>query len=231
MCSAGYNFTSWSDSYNNTQSKKGNANGSIYLRQYKNVNLSLTRKPLTILWVPYRKSSRDSLVGNPSSNSHHSNTTILNLLQPQTSQFFGVPSTFSLGESQRIISIIPRDLTSFYPLTLVSNRFKPSSNEEDLKPSLTSVSGLRDVRFLEIMDMILLDSPREKVAGILRNWPPWGWRRSRMAVLLWWLLLLGLLMRLSLELFLFGTHKCRHTLSSVPYLGTCVDFFPILSKK
>lgn len=87
------------------------------------------------LWVPYRKSSWDSFIAHPSSHCHHSNTAILDFLQSQTGDFCTVESTFSLGKSKWIISVVTWNTSFLVPLTLEGSCFEQSSSKEDLQPS------------------------------------------------------------------------------------------------
>ena len=63
----------------------------------------------------------------------HSNTSILDLLHAKTFHFLAFDSTGAQGETKGIISVVSWDGTSFLPLAVVGDAFKPSSENEDLE--------------------------------------------------------------------------------------------------
>jgi len=85
--------------------------------------------------VPYGESSWDGFVSDPSGNRHHGNTSILDLLEPQALELLRFPSSFTLGESKGVVSVVSWDGVLLVPLTVVGNTFEPSGHEEDLEPS------------------------------------------------------------------------------------------------
>ncbi len=69
----------------------------------------------------------------------HSNSSVLDFLHAQALEVLSGNTTFLLGESKRIISVVTRDFSSLGPLAVVGDAFEPSGNQEDLEPS-----GVRD---------------------------------------------------------------------------------------
>mmetsp|Transcript_16711 Transcript_16711/g.48517 ORF Transcript_16711/g.48517 Transcript_16711/m.48517 type:complete len:226 (-) Transcript_16711:322-999(-) len=96
---------------------------------------NLPRTPSQFLRVPDGKGSWDGFVSNPSSDGHHSNTSVLDFLHAKTFELLALNSTFLLGETKRIISIVSGNGASLSPLSVVGNAFEPSSDDEDLEPS------------------------------------------------------------------------------------------------
>jgi len=122
------------------------------------------------LWMPYGESSWNGFVGNPSGNSHHSNTSILDLLKPQALKCIALKSSLLLGESKRIVSVISWDRTFFVPLTVVGNALEPSSSEEDLNPSghWYHLDGIKRSSSGDIRESN--SGSRGKQPGFIRSW-------------------------------------------------------------
>ena len=65
----------------------------------------------------------------------HSNTSILDFLHAKRFKIFTGNTTFLLGETKRIISVISWNRVFLLPLAIISDAFEPSSNNEDLEKS------------------------------------------------------------------------------------------------
>mmetsp|Transcript_17026 Transcript_17026/g.38327 ORF Transcript_17026/g.38327 Transcript_17026/m.38327 type:complete len:221 (-) Transcript_17026:85-747(-) len=85
--------------------------------------------------MPNRERSWDRFTRNPTRNSHHCYTSVLDFLHTHALHLVGLKSTFALSKSKRVISIVTWNTSSQVVLTVVCNRLKCTCRKEDLKPS------------------------------------------------------------------------------------------------
>ena len=111
---------------------------------------------VVVLWVPHWKRSRDELVRNPGSDCHpakvvssfssqknaqrkniylHGDTSILDLLETKALHVVALKSSFTFGETERIVSVVSGNSTVLLPLTVVGGRLEDSGADENLDPT------------------------------------------------------------------------------------------------